>query len=279
MLIALAAIWGSSFMFNKIVLRELTPETAILLRIGSGALVLGAYVALTGRSFRPLRPYAGPLALMGALNTTFPFFLIVWGQQYIDSGLAAILNASAPIFTALIAIAFVHEQRATGLRLAGIGVGFVGIVVLVGFEPTGATALSSARSRSSARRSATRWARSTRAGASPASARSSSPSGRSPGARSSPLPFGLASATSFGWGTLAAVLFLGVGATAVAYLLYFGLIAAAGASRAILVTYLVPALALVYGAVFLDEPVTAVALVGLGLVLAGVALGTGTVRR
>ena len=75
------------------------------------------------------------------------------------------------------------------------------------------------------------------------------------------------------------MLYLGVAATGVAYLLYFGLIAGAGASKAVLVTYLVPSLALVYGAVFLDEPVTALALAGLALVLAGVALGTGSVRR
>lgn len=279
MLLALAAIWGSSFMFNKIVLRELTPETAVLLRIGSGALVLGVWLALSGRSFRPLRPYAWPLALMGLLNTTFPFFLIVWGQQYIDSGLAAIFNASAPIFTALVAIAFVHEQRATGLRLAGIGVGFVGIVVLVGFEPSGeprailgslaivGAALCYSIGALYAGRRFT--------GLSPELVSF----GTLAWGALFALPFGLASANGFGLGTLAAVLFLGVAATAVAYLLYFGLIASAGASKAILVTYLVPSLALVYGAVFLDEPVTAVALVGLGLVLAGVALGTGTVRR
>ena len=88
------------------------------------------------------------------------------------------------------------------------------------------------------------------------------------------LPFGAANVSSFGWETLAALLFLGVGATAIAYLLYFGLIAGAGASRAILVTYLVPSLALVYGAVLLDEEISALALGGLALVLTGVALGT-----
>ena len=82
-----------------------------------------------------------------------------------------------------------------------------------------------------------------------------------------------------GWEATLSVLYLGVAATGVAYLLYFGLIAGAGASKAVLVTYLVPSLALVYGAVFLDEEVTALAIGGLALVLAGVALGTGTVRR
>ena len=92
-------------------------------------------------------------------------------------------------------------------------------------------------------------------------------------------PVGLAQASAPGWDALLAVLYLGVAATGVAYLLYFGLIAGAGASKAVLVTYLVPALALVYGAVFLDEEITAVALAGLALVLAGVALGTGAVGR
>ena len=93
------------------------------------------------------------------------------------------------------------------------------------------------------------------------------------------LPFGVAAASSPSWEALASVLYLGVAATGVAYLLYFGLIAGAGASKAVLVTYLVPSLALVYGAVFLDENVTALSLAGLALVLAGVALGTGSVRR
>ena len=88
-----------------------------------------------------------------------------------------------------------------------------------------------------------------------------------------------AQASSPGWETLLSVLYLGVAATGVAYLLYFGLSAGAGASKAVLVTYLVPSLALVYGAAFLDETVTAVSLAGLALVLTGVALGTGTVRR
>jgi drug/metabolite transporter (DMT)-like permease len=93
------------------------------------------------------------------------------------------------------------------------------------------------------------------------------------------LPVGAAEASMPGWDASLSVLYLGVAATGVAYLLYFGLIAGAGASKAVLVTYLVPSLALLYGAIFLDEEITAVALAGLALVLAGVALGTGTLGR
>ena len=274
MLLALASVWGVSFLFIEIALRELAPSAVILFRIAAGALTLGIYIAIRGRGFGQLRSYLAPLALMGAFNTAFPFFLITWGQQYIDSGLAAILNASAPIFVAVFALGVDPTQRATGLRLVGIMLGFIGIVALVGFEPGGGERAA--------------WGSLAVVGATICYALGGLYAGRRfVGLRPElvafgslcfattfALPFGAASASSFGWETLAALLFLGVGATAIAYLLYFGLIAGAGASRAILVTYLVPSLAIVYGAVLLDEKISALALVGLALVLTGVALGT-----
>ena len=278
MLLALAALWGSSFMFIEIALRDLAPSTLILLRMVSGAVTLAAYVALTGRSFSGLRRYAAPLALLGAVNTAIPFFLIAWGQQYIDSGLASIFNASAPLFTALFALGYDRSQRSTGMRLVGIVVGFAGVVLLVGFELSGGE-------------------RAVVGGlAVVAAAAFYGIGGLYAGRRFNGLPpslvafgalvwsslftapVGLAQASAPGWEATLSVLYLGVLATGAAYLLYFGLIAGAGASKAVLVTYLVPSLALMYGAVFLDEDVTALAIAGLALVLAGVALGTGTLR-
>jgi drug/metabolite transporter (DMT)-like permease len=279
MLLALAAIWGSSFMFIEIALRDLAPSTLILLRMGSGAVTLAAYVALTGRRVAALRPYVWPLALLGLGNTAVPFFLIAWGQQYIDSGLASIFNASAPLFTALFALGYDRSQRSSGMRLVGILVGFAGVVLLVGFELSGGE-------------------RAVLGGLAVVGASACyGIGGLYAGRRFNGLPpslvalgallwsslfvapVGLAQATAPGWDAILSVLYLGVAATGVAYLLYFGLIAGAGASKAVLVTYLVPSLALVYGAVFLDEKVTAIAIAGLALVLAGVALGTGAVRR
>ena len=274
MLLVLAAIWGSSFMLIEIALRDLDPATLILLRLGSAALALAVYMPLAGHRFGELRPLLWPLALMGILNTALPFYLITWGQQYIDSGLAAILNASAPLFTAVLAVAIDHAQRVTGLRLAGVILGFGGIVALVGFEPEGgdravlgslAVVIAAACYALGALYAGRRFG-----GMSPLLVSF----GTLAWATALTLPPGLAAASSFGWETLLSVLFLGVAATAVGYLLYFGLIASAGASRAILVTYLVPSMALVYGAVFLDEHVSVLALVGLALVLGGVALGT-----
>jgi drug/metabolite transporter (DMT)-like permease len=236
-------------------------------------------VRLAGHRYAQLRPYVWQLALLGLINTAMPFFLIAWGQQYIDSGLAAIFNASAPLFTALFALPIDRTQRVTGARLAGVVLAFGGVVLLVGLEVGGGE-------------------RAVAGGLAVVAAAACYGIGglyagrRFPGLPSSlvafgslawatlfVLPLGAAEATMLGWEALLSVLYLGVAATGVAYLLYFGLIAGAGASKAVLVTYLVPSLALVYGAVFLDETVTAVSLAGLALVLTGVALGTGTVRR
>jgi drug/metabolite transporter (DMT)-like permease len=279
MLLALAAIWGSSFMFIEIALRELAPSTLILLRMGSGAVALAVYVRLAGHRFSALRPYLLPLALLGLVNTAVPFFLIAWGQQYIDSGLAAIFNASAPLFTAIFALSYDQSQRVTGQRLAGVLLGFGGVVLLVGFELSGseravagalAVVLASACYGIGGLYAGRRF---------PGLPAPLVALGTLVWATIYVAPFGIAAASMPGWETLASVLYLGVAATGVAYLLYFGLIVGAGASKAVLVTYLVPSLALVYGAVFLDEQITAFAVAGLALVLAGVALGTGTVRR
>jgi drug/metabolite transporter (DMT)-like permease len=234
---------------------------------------------LTGRSFAPLRSYWRPLALLGAVNTAVPFFLIAWGQQYIDSGLASIFNASAPLFTALFALGYDTSQRSSGLRLVGILLGFAGVVLLVGFElSAGERAVAGGLAVVAA--SACYGIGGLYAGRRfPGLPASLVALGALVWSTAFVLPLGLAEANGLGWEAALSVLYLGVAATGVAYLLYFGLIAGAGASKAVLVTYLVPSLALVYGATLLDENVTAVALAGLALVLAGVALGTGTVRR
>lgn len=279
MLAALAAIWGSSFLFIVIALRDLAPSTLILLRMASGALALAVYVRLAGHRLAQLRPYALPLALLALINTAVPFFLIAWGQQYIDSGLAAIFNASAPLFTALFALSIDRTQRVTGTRLAGVVLAFGGVVLLVGFElGGGARAVAGALAvvaASACYGIGGLYAGRRFAGLPPALVAY----GSLAWATLYVLPLGAAQAAMPGWEALLSVLYLGVAATGFAYLLYFGLIAGAGASKAVLVTYLVPSLALLYGAVFLDERLTAVSLAGLALVLTGVALGTGTVRR
>jgi drug/metabolite transporter (DMT)-like permease len=283
MLLLLATIWGASFMLIEIGLRDLEPGTLIFVRLASAAVALALAVPFlvgTRAALAQLGRSLWPLAVLGLLNTAVPFVLIAWGQQYIDSGIAAILNASAPLFTVLLALSIDRRERVTGMRLAGFLVGFGGVALVVGGEPgSGTKALLGSLA---VVVSALFYA----FGALYAGKRTShlQPAVLSLGvllfATAFSLPVALAELPSEtpGAGPLSAVLALGVVATAFAFLLYYGLIAGAGASRAILVTYLVPALAVVYGVTLLDESLTVVGVAGLALVLLGVALGTGTLR-
>ena len=279
MLLALAALWGASFMFIKVGVRELEPLTLVGFRMGLGALTLVPIVAVTvGRqALAQLRAAAWPLVLTGLVNSAIPILAISWAETRIDSGLTAIIQASAPLFTALLALRFSRSERVSGARLAGLLVGFAGVTLLVGAQPSGealaalavvfsAVCYAVAALYTSARLSTV------------------SPLVTSLGALTTAtlatLPLGLAQLPDHvpGWKVTGSVLVLGIAGTGLAYILYYALLAGAGASRSILITYLVPVFALGYGALLLDEPVTAAAIAGLALVLGGVALGTGAVR-
>jgi drug/metabolite transporter (DMT)-like permease len=280
MLLALAAIWGSSFMFIKVAVEELTPGVVVWGRVLVATLALVPAIPFAigwGRLGSELRRYAFPLFVLALFNASIPFWLLAWSEQRLDSGLAAVLQASTPLFTALVALGFSRSDRVTGGRLVGVVIGFFGVVLLVGAQPSGdvlsalAVLLTALCYAASALYAGTRLA-------------SAPPFVTSFGtllvATLTMSPLGLAQLPDQvpGWKATGSVIALGAVGLAVAYLLYFGLIAGAGANYAVLVTYLVPALALGYGAIFLDEPITASALGGLALILAGVALGTGTLR-
>lgn len=276
LLLLLSSIWGSSFLFIKLGVDELEPAVVVLGRVVIGAVVLLPLVVGRG-GLRMLKGHVVPIVTLGALNNALPFWLLGFAGTRIDSGLSAVIQAAAPIFTVLLAAWIDRSQRVRGLRLVGVGVGFVGVVLLVGVQEGGelvgalaviGTALCYAVSVLLAGRTV----------------RSLPPLQLSIGQLAAAAvlvaPFGIAQAPSEmpSAGVIAAVVALGALGSGIAYLLYFALIANAGASRAILVTYLVPAFALVYGAVFLDEAITTSALVGLGLILGGTALATGAAR-
>jgi drug/metabolite transporter (DMT)-like permease len=276
MLVALALIWGSSFMFIKIAVRDLTPATLILGRLGLAAVTLAVVVPLlvgTRTAFTELRAHWPALAVVGLLNTAVPFWLLSWGETRIDSGLASIIQASVPIFNALLAFGFFHDQRVTGRRLAGVAVGFVGVALLVGAQPEGkilgAVAVVGMAACYAVGGLLTRhYLTETRPQVIAL--------GTSVIAAVAVMPFGIAQAPSHipGWKPIASVVVLGVVGTAAAYLLFFTIIGGAGAAYASLVTYLVPPVALAYGALFLNEGIGVAAIAGLVLIFAGVALGT-----
>jgi drug/metabolite transporter (DMT)-like permease len=279
MLLALAALWGASFMFIKIGVRELEPATLVCVRLAIGALTLApvALVTLGRRAVvRELRAAWRPLVLVGLVNSSIPIVSLSWAETRIDSGLAAVIQASAPLFTALLAIRFSRAEVVSGARLAGLIVGFGGVALLVGAQPSGdvLAALAVTFSAFCYAVAALYSARAlvhvpplvTAVGALTAAAVAL-------------VPFAAVQLPSRfpSWEVTGAVLALSIGGTGVAYVLYYALLAGAGASRSILITYLVPALALAYGALLLGEPVTAAAVAGLVLVLAGVGLGAGVV--
>jgi drug/metabolite transporter (DMT)-like permease len=280
MLIALALIWGASFLFIKVAVRELTPATLIVGRLGLAALTLGLlvpFVVGSGETVRELRENWVWLVVVALVNTAIPFWLLSWGETRIDSGLASIIQASVPIFNALIAFIAFREVRVTGMRLVGVAVGFVGVALLVGAQPEGKVlgalavvgmafcyglgGLLTGRYLRPAQPVVVSFASTAIA-------------------TLVWLPVGVAQAPAQlpGWKTIGSVLALGIPGTALAYLLFFGLITGAGAAYASLVTYLIPPIALAYGAIFLGERFGAAAFGGLALILAGVGLGTGAVR-
>ena len=276
----LALIWGASFMLIKIADRQLAPSTLVLGRLGSATVLLAAIAVVRlgpRETLRELRVAWGWLVVVALVNTAVPFWLLSWGETRIDSGLASIIQGAVPIFNALVAFGFFREARVGGIRLLGLAIGFVGVALLVGAQPEGKllgalAVVGMAVCYAVGTLLAGRHLRST-----PPLVVALASTGVS---TLLVLPVGVVQAPSGMWRgeTIMAILVLGFVGTAIAYLLFFALIQRAGANYATLVTYLVPPIALAYGAIFLDESFGTAAFAALALVLVGVALATGSLR-
>jgi drug/metabolite transporter (DMT)-like permease len=280
MLAAVALLWGASFLFIKVAVRELAPATLILGRLGLASLALAVIVPiLVGgrRTVAEIRVNAGWLAAVGLVNVAIPFWLLSWGETRIASGLASIIQASVPIFNAVIAFGFFRDVRVGGLRLAGVAVGFIGVALLVGAQPHGKVlgALAVCGMAFCYAVGQLLAGRHLRAVQPPVVALATTAV-----AALLAAPFGVAQAPGHvpGWKTIGSVAALAIPLTAVAFLLFYAIIAGAGAAYASLVTYLVPPIALAYGAVFLGEHFGIADFAALVLILGGVVLGTGRVR-
>lgn len=133
-LLVLAAVWGASFLFIKLAVQSaeapynFPPMTLVGIRIGGAALLLYSLLKLRGLDFAWSAWF--PLAVLGLINAALPYFLFAWGEQHIDSNLASIYNATTPLFTVLLALFFVQEERLSLVRSLGVVVGFLGIVYL-----------------------------------------------------------------------------------------------------------------------------------------------------
>jgi drug/metabolite transporter (DMT)-like permease len=217
---------------------------------------------------------------LGVVNGAIPFTLIAWGEKHIDSGVAAIGNASMPIFVVLLASRWKPSETVRGLRLAGVLLGLVGTAVLVGVHPEGgwwgavgtlAVILSSVAYAAGSLWSQRLVARTSGLTLAVASM---------VGGAIVLLPFGVLQMPAHvpGWKETGSVVALAVLGTALAQILVYRVVRSDGAARVSLVTYLLPVTALFYGVTLLGEPLTLQELLGMALILGGVALGSGALR-
>jgi drug/metabolite transporter (DMT)-like permease len=278
LLVLLSLLWGGSFFFTGVAVRELPPLTIVVVRVGLAAVILLAAARTMGLRMPRGRAAWTALGGMGLLNNVVPFCLLVWGQTRIASGLAAILNATTPLWTVMVAHALTPDEKATGKRLAGMLLGFVGVVVLIGPETLDGPSASMA-AQVACLGAAVSYAcagvygrRFKRMGLAPLQTATGQVVASSlmlvPAAVIVDRPWTLAMPDLAGWGALVGLAAL---STALAYVIYFRVLASAGATNLLLVTFLIPLSAIVLGAGVLGERLAArdfcgMALIGLGLV-------------
>jgi drug/metabolite transporter (DMT)-like permease len=276
LLLGLSLLWGGSFFFAKIAVLELPPLTVALGRVAIAAAILltlarATRVALPA-SLSDWRPYA----LMGLLNNVLPFTLLFWGQTHIPSGLAAILNATTPLFTVLVAHVATADEKLNAARLAGLAAGLAGVVVMIGpdaLHDLGANvlaqfacllaAISYAFAGVYGRRF--RGEPTLRVAAGQLTASSIIlvlPVALIDRPWMLPLPSGTAVAALVGLAALS---------TALGYLIYFRLLARAGATNVSLVTFLIPVSAILLGTLVLGEQLAARHFAGMAAIALGLA--------
>jgi drug/metabolite transporter (DMT)-like permease len=270
MLLALAAIWGASYLFIKIGVRDFSPAMVSWVRVALAAGVLGGLAAsrgvLGGHGYR-----WKVLALVGVVQVAGPFVLIAAGEQEISSSLAGILVTSAPLFTAILAIWVDHEERSHGLRLVGVLLGFAGVVVLLGVDLGGsgdellgglAVVLAGLGYAMGGFLVKHRLADAPAVGVAAWVMVASTVV---------LAPFAILSFPDEApaVGPIVSVATLGVLGTGIAFAIFYELIATVGPARAFIVTYLAPGFAVVYGATLLDETITVSTIAGLILILGG----------
>lgn len=273
-LFLLGLIWGASFLSIRIALNEIGPLTAVAHRTGWAMLILWAYVALRRLPLPKSRRIWGAFLVMGLLNNVIPFSLMAWGQLHIETGLTSILNAATAIFGVIAAALFFADERLTARKAVGVTLGFFGVATAIGLS-----ALTQFDIRSLGQLAviggtisyalAGVWARKTLSGLSPQVAAAGMLTGASimtlPAAWVAEGPISL----SLQPATWAAIGYYAIIATAVAYLLYYRVLAMAGSGNLMLCTLLVAPVAIVLGALVLGEDLPLRAYTGFGLLAVG----------
>ncbi|MFC4175620.1 DMT family transporter [Microvirga sp. GCM10011540] len=279
LLIILSIVWGGSFLFIGVAVKELPPLTIVASRVCLGAATLYMVLRLMGLALPRGREVWTAFFGMGILNNVIPMVLIVWGQNHIASGLASILNATTPLFTVLVAHVLTKDERLTRQRLAGVLVGFLGVAVMIGaaaFQswgmsiPAQMAVLAAALSYAFAGVFGRRF----RAMGIPPLATAA---GQVTASSAILLP--LAMIVDRPWSlptpslhVAMALAGLALVSTAFAYILFFRLLARAGATNVGLVTLLIPVSAILFGVLLLGETLEARHMAGMALIAAGLVL-------
>lgn len=286
MLLVLSVLWGGSFFFISIAVRELPPFTIMLARLGIAAAVLWLVLKLNRQSI-PTRGEAWlALLVMGIGNNVIPQTLIVWGQGHITGGLASILNATTPLFGVIVAHLFTADEKATWPKVAGLLLGFAGVAVMMGpaaAEGLGVNLLAQAGILLASLFYALSgvWGRRfRRMGLTPLA----TATGQLTASTAIMLPLALLIENPFGLpmpshGAIAAVVALAVVSTALAYVIFFRILSTAGATNLMLVTFLIPVSAILLGWLFMGEQLAARHFIGMAGIAAGLAAIDGRVLR
>jgi drug/metabolite transporter (DMT)-like permease len=276
MLATLSLLWGGTFFFIEVALDDLPPLTLVFLRVSLAAVALHIYIVATGRRLPAGLRLWGAFAVMGLFNNFVPFSLISWGQTEISGSLASILNATTPIWTVLLAHWLTRDEKLTGLRALGVALGFIGVAVMIGIEVLSGIG-------------GALLAQLAVVGAAVCYASTGIYGRRFSGIRPSQIAAGqltmaslmmlpVAIAVDRPWtlpmpsaASIGAILGLALASTAVAYILYFRLLASSGAVNLLLVTFLIPVSATALGMGLLGETLQAQHIIGMALIAAGLA--------
>jgi len=277
-LITLSLLWGASFFFNGVAVQSLPTFTIVVARVVIAALILHVALRASGLGMPRDGRLWGTFFAMAFINNVMPFSLIVWGQSHIASGLAAIVNATTPLFTVMIAHVFTTDERLTRGRLAGVIIGLSGVAVMIGLDALralGVNVLAQLAVLGGAMCYATAAVFGRRFRTMNVTPMQTA-TGQTTAASVILLPVMLLVDQPWtlpipGPGTFAALFAVAALSTALAYVLYFRLLASAGATNVLLVTFLVPVVAILLGAAFLGEVLQPQHLLGMALIGLGLA--------
>jgi len=279
-LLALAALWGASFLFMRVAVPAFGPIGLAFLRVAGAALVLVPLLALRGE-LATMRRHWRAIAIVGLVNSALPFLCFAYAAETLNAGVSAIFNSATPLFAAIVAWLWLGD-RMTPLRIAGLGIGFAGVLWIgwdkADFGPGGSAGAIGACLLATMSYGIAPSLTKRRLGGVPplAVAAGSQVAAALFLAVPAALAWPVQAPSPLAWGMVALLALFGTG---LAYLLYFRLIANAGPANAVAVTYLIPIFAVVWGGIFLGERLTLPLVAGCAVIFAGTALATGMLPR